>query len=370
MQRIGARTMALLLVLATLWGSAFLFIKIAVDSIPPGIAAIGRVFIALVIVAAVLGIMRRRLILPLACWKRLFPLGVFGTAIPFYLQNLAETRIPSAHAAMLMATAPIFTAVLAHFTTDEKLSGRVIAGFVTAFLGVTILVGPHALAAGSHVGLFHLLILAAAMSYAINLVLSRRIADISVDAMTLGSLAWGGLLLLILLSSGGTTQLPEPSMASTLSLVFLGTGSTAVAAFLTMYLVRHAGTQPVAMAVNLVPVIGMLLGAAVLGEYPGVSEFVAVTLILTGLLIVTRRQSPAGDPSATRERPARWRSQRKASVTMRSRSSSRGCQPSALRIAPASDTSAGGSPARRGPSRISRGAPFARSTAASTSRTE
>ena len=111
----------LLCLLALVWGSSFVFIKIAIHDVPPLTLAISRMAIACAILLAIA--MARGQAWPRggALWARLVFLGVIGNSLPFFLISWGEQSTPSNLAAILMATVPIFVVVLAHFATLYRL---------------------------------------------------------------------------------------------------------------------------------------------------------------------------------------------------------------------------------------------------------
>ena len=135
----------MLLVLAAIWGSSFMFIKVAVEELPPGQVAFWRVFVGAVVLlpfaGAVLG------------WGRLgaqlrqyaFPLfivAIFNASIPFWLLAWSEKRLDSGLAAVLQASMPLFTALLAlRFFPGQRVTGIRLVGVMIGFLGVVLLVG-------------------------------------------------------------------------------------------------------------------------------------------------------------------------------------------------------------------------------------
>ena len=165
----------LLIALSILWGGSFFFGKIAVAEFPPLTVAFGRVAIA----AAVLVMLARAtgVALPasLAAWQPLAIMGLLNNAIPFSLILWGQTHIPSGLAAILNATTPLFTVLIAHVVTrDEKLTrGRAI-GLAIGFTGVVVMIGPDMLRElGGNIAA-QLACLLAAVSYSFAGIFGRR----------------------------------------------------------------------------------------------------------------------------------------------------------------------------------------------------
>jgi drug/metabolite transporter (DMT)-like permease len=143
----GLAEFALLVSLACVWGSSFLFIKIAVSN---GLSPLSLATLRIAIGAAILLALARgrgqawprgR-----AVWGRIFFLGLMGNPLPFFLIGWGEQFTTSQLAAILMATIPLLVAILAHvMTADEKLTRAKMAGVLLGFAGVVVLVGVDAL---------------------------------------------------------------------------------------------------------------------------------------------------------------------------------------------------------------------------------
>src|SRR4030095_6552559 len=142
----GAADFALLLILALTWGSSFLFIKQAVDTLPPLSLAVRRLAIGAGMLLAIARAKGQRMPRDLGLWGRMVFLGIIGNALPFFLIAWGEQFTPSNLAAILMATIPRFVIVLAHFFPhDEPLTLGKALGCLCGFAGVVALIGVDAL---------------------------------------------------------------------------------------------------------------------------------------------------------------------------------------------------------------------------------
>src|SRR3989442_15678622 len=126
--------------LGTIWGSSFLWIKIAVADIGPAMLGAIRLAIGALGLLGVMWLGR----LPFPRTRAYLPaylfMAVFNTAIPFVLIPWGETRIDSALAAILNATVPLFTIVIAHFwLSDERITSARLGGLLVGFAGVVLL---------------------------------------------------------------------------------------------------------------------------------------------------------------------------------------------------------------------------------------
>ena len=158
--------------LSVLWGGSFFFAKIAVGELPPLTVALGRVAIA----AALLVVLARATGVALPDrWRPFLVMGLLNNALPFSLIFWGQTHIPSGLAAILNATTPLFTVLVAHFATaDEKLTPARLAGVAAGFAGVVVMIGPDLLRELGADVVAQLACLAAAVSYAFAGVYGRR----------------------------------------------------------------------------------------------------------------------------------------------------------------------------------------------------
>jgi drug/metabolite transporter (DMT)-like permease len=133
----------LLVLLASLWGPSFLFIKVAVEEIPPMTMVLGRVAIGAVLLLILLRLQGSRLPKWGPVWKHIAIIALVHNAIPFVLFSWGEQYIDSALAAILNGTVPFFTIILAHhFTENDRITPVKIAGLMIGFGGMVLLALP------------------------------------------------------------------------------------------------------------------------------------------------------------------------------------------------------------------------------------
>lgn len=288
-QNPGWRDWALLLFLAALWGTAFLFIRLTLDSLPPAALSFSRLTLAAVMVT-IYAYWRGHRLPPLSDprWKSFALLGFFGNALPFFLIPLGQTQIPSALAGILLAVMPLSTVALAHFFAGEKMTGWKLTGFLIGFAGAIVLIGPAALAGiGGPTFLAQLAILAAALSYAINVILTRRAPATHPAVLAAGALIcssiWGAPF--------GLWQLAANEQPATLhgwaSLVWLAVGPTALATVLYVGLIARAGAGFMALVNYLVPIVALFTGLAI-GEAISWNAYLGLVIILAGIALARR----------------------------------------------------------------------------------
>jgi drug/metabolite transporter (DMT)-like permease len=284
--------------LALIWGSSFLFIRIGVEQVPPlqlvflrtGIAAAG-----LYLVVALRG---KRLPTDWRSLGDLLFLGTVNTVIPFALITWGETRIDSGLASVLQATAALFTLVVAHFAfADERITRRKLAGLLVGFLGVVVLAGRGTALGGAADVLGQLAIVAASFCYALGGTYSRRAIQNRLDplvvaagAMTVAAVITGLATFLAPVVGG-----PSPVDISALrgevlgALLALGVVNT-FGAYLIFYpLVAVLGAARTSMVTYVIPVVGLLLGALLLDEQVDLRLLLGALMILGGIGIVSLR---------------------------------------------------------------------------------
>jgi drug/metabolite transporter (DMT)-like permease len=280
----NARQFLILLVLGLIWGASFLFIKVAVVTIPPFTVAFGRTALAALILYVVL----RYRGLKLGSWGHLWGaflvLGLFNGAIPYTLITWAEIHIDSGLAAILNALMPLFTVLLAHFfTRDEKLNWMKVIGIFLGFLGILALIGPAVLKGlGTHV-IGQLAVVGAALCYAMAAIYGRRLKEIPPLVSATGQLIGAALLTLPLSFIIDKPWQLSVTLLSLGALACLSLLGTALAYILYYYLLARIGATNVSLVTYLLPITGVFWGALLLGERLHWSAFLALVLILAGI---------------------------------------------------------------------------------------
>ncbi|WP_374381197.1 DMT family transporter [Dongia sp.] len=292
----GATEFAMLLLLGLVWGSSFLFIKIAVSNgMPPLTLATLRILMAAVVLITVAKLRGQTFPARVAgpdrpggpgLWLRLVLLGIIGNSLPFFLIGWGEQFTTSQLAAILMATIPLLVLVLAHVMThDEKLSLPKIAGVLFGFTGVVTLVGVDALQGLGAQVIGQLAIIGGCLSYSLYGVNARRLPQMGAE-MTVGLiLALGFLSILpVWLIIDRPWELAWNGNA-VFALCWLGLLSTAFGNWFFFTLMRRSGASFASTNNFLVPVMGLGWGYFGYDEVPGLNALVALILILVGLAL-------------------------------------------------------------------------------------
>lgn len=285
----GRREWLVLITLALLWSSSFMMIKVGIQSIGPLSLATGRLLIGAAALAIVAAWRQDPWPKEGRDWLGALAVGLFGNALPFSLINWGEIRVDSGLAAILIGAMPIGVVLLAHFLThDEPMTRRRMAGVLTGFSGLVVLVGWDALSGLGAAAWAQIAILGAAMSYAVTTVIVRRFVRSRGCGMAAAATLCGTLLLMPLTLWLEPLGSASPSVESLLAMLGLGLLPTALATMLYFNVLGRIGANVFAQVNYVVPLLGVGWGVLLLGEQPGLQEAIALGLILSGVLIVNR----------------------------------------------------------------------------------
>ncbi|MFE1602376.1 DMT family transporter [Methylobacterium sp. ID0610] len=294
----------LLVGLSVLWGGSFFFNRVALQALPPLTLVTLRVGLAALLLTLVVRGQGGRLPRDRRIWAAFLGMRLLNNAVPFSLIVWGQTHIASGLAAILNATTPLWTVIVAHgLTTDERMTGRRLAGVLIGLCGVAVMVGPAVLGGLGTDGLAQGAILAAAMSYAVAGVFGRRFARMGVPPLVTaaGQVTASSLLLapLALALDRPWTLMPPglPVWGAVLGLAAL---STALAYVLFFRLLASAGATNLALVTFLIPVWAIILGALVLGEHLDPRHSAGMGLVAAGLAAIDGRLL-----DRLRRRPAR-----------------------------------------------------------------
>jgi drug/metabolite transporter (DMT)-like permease len=289
-------------VLALLWGSTFLWIKLALTALSPVQLTLARCVLgALTLVALCFG-MGQRLPGERRIWGHLFVAAFFCNALPFSLFSIGEQTVDSGVAGVLNATTPLWTLLVGvAIGTERGIRPIRLGGLLLGFGGVVLISAPwqHA----ESVGWGSLAIVAAAASYAVGFAYMGRhltgkgTPTISLSAAQLiAASAWAALTL----PAGGLEPV-HISQQGLIAVVVLGIFATGITFHLTFRIIADEGATNAATVGYLLPVVSVVLGAIVLDEEFSVRVAVGMLVVLVGVGM-TRRQKPAiGTPQVAKE---------------------------------------------------------------------
>jgi drug/metabolite transporter (DMT)-like permease len=280
--------LALLLILGTLWGSSYLFIKVTVTEVPPLTLVAGRLALSAIILWLLLRVLGRSMPRSRSLWGTYAVMGFFSGTLPYVLISWGEQYIPSSLAALLQATMPIFTVILAYFlANDERMTWRRALGVAIGFAGVGILMLPD-LRRGLQANLMgQLAVVASSLSYAWAAIFARKhLHGQSPLISTTGQVTAGALFTLplsLLIDQPFHLSPSLPALAGWLGLIILGT----VVAYIIYYeLLERTSATFVSTVTYIIPINGFILGSLILSEPLTIPLLGTSTLILLGVLLV------------------------------------------------------------------------------------
>jgi len=290
--------------LALIWGSSFLFIRIGVEQLSTFQLVFIRTAIAAVGLNLVAFLRGTRLPADRKTIRDLLILGVVNTVFPFSLITWGEKTIDSGLAAVLQATAALFTMVVAHFVfVDERITWRTLGGLVFGFTGVVVLAtrsaGVNAIPADARLHLLgQLAIVAASFCYALGGAYSRKAIQrrlepivaaagaMTVTAFVTGIAAYGAPLF----GGAAPAALNQLSPRVLFAILMLGVLNTFVAYLIFYSIIEALGAARASMVTYVIPAVGLTLGALFLGESVDVRLLTGAAMIVgsIGICSATR----------------------------------------------------------------------------------
>ncbi len=290
-QFMGPTEWAMLIVLSAIWGGSFYFFAVIIKELPVFTIVFFRVFLASVALWAFLLLTRQAVSITSTMWKNFFLMGIFNNVIPFCLIVWGETKVAPGLAAVLNATTPFFSVIVAHLSTqNEKLTWNRMAGALVGLSGVAALVGMDAIKNLGSDLIFQLAIVGASISYGISTIFGRRLAGIPPLVSSASQTAASSLMLLpLMLMIDQPQHLNMPSTNVLFSLITLALLCTAAAYVIFFNIVKRAGMTNVTLVTFLVPVSAMMLGALFLNEQISTRHFLGMAVIGVGLALIDGR---------------------------------------------------------------------------------
>ena len=281
--------------LTLIWGTSFLWIKIAVREIDPLSLVAFRLVFGLAGLAVFFPIRKPPIPRERRVWISLAALGLLSSAIPWVAISWAETTIDSALASVLNVTVPLFTIVIAHFFLhDDRITSERVMGLLLGFAGVVVLTqrpggtaGPSVSGVGGFIGKAAMLL--ATLSYALGSVHARRNLR-GVDALVQAFFSMVFSLVIVVAVAAAGKGIAIPARTDTwVALAWLGVLGAGVAS-LVFYVLLHAiGPTRASLVTYTIPVVGVTLGVLVLNEVLDWHLAVGLLLIVAGVWAVNRR---------------------------------------------------------------------------------
>ena len=288
--------------LALIWGSGFLWIKLGIRGLSPVEVTLARLVLGSAVLLIVVAIQRGSLPRAPMVWMHIAVAALFGNAAPYLLFAVGEQHVASATAGMLNATTPLWTVAIALGTRHQRaITARQAAGLMIGFAGAVLIFSPWQTAAGlASVGTVESL--AAAASYAVGFVyMDRFLARRGIGPVVLSACQLGAASVLLAIALGITgAPAPELDASVVASILILGLIGTGVAYVLNYQIIASEGATIAATVTYLLPVVAVVLGVLVLGESVTIADLAGIALVLAGVAL-TRRRATA---KAAAARPA------------------------------------------------------------------
>jgi len=277
--------------LSMLWGGSFFFSKVALSELQPFTVVLVRVSIAAIALNSIVRATGHRMPSSPRMRAELLVMGLLNNLIPFSLIFWGQTHISSSLAAILNATTPVWTVLLAHFlTVDERLTPNRLGGVLFGLIGVAIMIGLDALQ-GLGTNVFaQLAVIGAAISYALAGIYGKRFKGTPPVVTAAGQLTGTTLMMIpITLFVDRPWLLPMPDLSVWAALLGLALLSTALAYVVYFRLLSSVGATNLLLVTFLIPASAILLGMLVLGEHLDLRHFAGMGLIGLGLMAIDGR---------------------------------------------------------------------------------
>ncbi|MEH6496919.1 MAG: EamA family transporter [Pseudomonas marincola] len=281
-----------LLALSLMWSSSFLFIKFAVETIPPLSVAAGRLLIGALILYIFMKIKGIDLPRDGRSWLFFVGIGLIGNVIPFSLISWAELTVDSSIASILIGSLPLFSFVLGHFvTSDEKLTPDRTLGVIVGFTGIIILIGPDAILSMGDSVLGQFAIILGGAGYVVASFMARSMPKMEPRARAAGVLITASLISVPIALVVEQPWTIDPTAISLGALVVLGVFPTAIATLLLFFVIMRVGATFVALNNYLNPALGVIWGYVFVNEIPSVQTYSGLILILAGMVFTQLKLS-------------------------------------------------------------------------------
>lgn len=300
-----------ILILYVVWGSTYLGIRIAVETIPPFFLAAVRFLIAGTVMLGVIAVVRRgRLSLPSGReWRDAFIVGSALMGGGMGMVAWGEQTVPSGIAGVLIAMMPVWVAVFGRVFLGERLPGIAIVGIATGMLGVVLLIGQSVAIDRSLDPAGVLALLVSPMCWAAGSLYSTNRARLHGDPfVTTGMQMLAGSLVLVL-ASIVTGELAgfSPAAVSTdsiIAFIYLTVIGSLVAFTAFAWVLRHAPLPLIATYAFVNPVIAVILGWFILNEAVTPIQLVAGGVIVVGVALIILARSRMATPARVRSATA------------------------------------------------------------------
>ena len=278
----------ILVLLSLIWASAFFNNKIATYSYGPITIAFLRIFFGMIPVLLLCFYKKIKIEVFSKDWKWFAAIGVINLVIPFFLIAYGVQKVQSNLAAILMSTTPISATILAHLFIDkEKINLVKILGIILGFLGIVYLFSENLLINDEN--LFSaLMILVGSTFYVIGGILTLKISHKKNENVTASILIWGTIFVCPISLIIEQPWNLNPSLESTLSLIYLGVFPTGIAWLLRFMILKRNGLVFQSQVAYLIPIFGVILGYLFLNELVTSKILISLFIVILGIYFVKK----------------------------------------------------------------------------------
>tara|TARA_B100001758_G_scaffold198999_1_gene177335 strand:+ start:40 stop:933 length:894 start_codon:yes stop_codon:yes gene_type:complete len=278
----------LLTVLALIWASAFFNIKIATYSYGPVTIAFLRILFGSIPVVLLCLYKKIKIEAFSKDWYWFAAIGLINLVIPFFLIAYGVQSVQSNLAAILMASTPLSATVLAHiFTENEKINLTKVVGVLVGFSGIVFLFSDNILINESNF-LSAILILIGSSFYVIGGLLTIKISNKKNENVTASILIWATIFLIPITAYTEQPWNLNPSLNSTISVIYLGIFATGLAWLLRFKILINNGLVFQSQVAYLIPIFGIILGYIFLKELITPKVLIAVVAVIIGIYLVKK----------------------------------------------------------------------------------
>ncbi|HEY8758600.1 MAG TPA: EamA family transporter [Candidatus Limnocylindria bacterium] len=280
---------------ALIWGTTFLAIRVGNETTPPVWAATIRLVLASVVLFGITGAFRMplprgRALRGAALW------GLFNLGINFSLLYIGETTVPSGISAVLFATVPLTTALLAAAFHVEPLVTRKLIAAIVAIGGVAIIFAGELGVSVPFAGLLTVFVGASAAALA-NVLLKQAPKQQVIPLNAIGT-AVGAVVCLVVSTALGESHTIPATMSVWLPILYLTVAGSLGAFVLYSWLVTHWSVSNASLLGVTVPIIAVIVGGLVKGEQPAALTYVGAAVVISAILIALRAPHPRALPAS------------------------------------------------------------------------
>ena len=285
MREANSFDLSLLILLAIIWGSAFFNIKIATYSYEPITLALVRVIFASIPLILLCRFKKIKIEAFDDNWKLYVLIGLCNISIPFVLIAIGTSMINSYLAAILMSTTPLSGSILAHFfLKDERLSVPKSLGVLIGFSGIILLFFDKVII-NSENYLYALITILGSTFYCIGGLLTLKLKNKKNENVTTSTTLWSVIFLLPFSLIFETPWKANPTLASTISLLYLGVVATGFAWLIRFRILTVNGLVFQTQVAYLIPIFGIFFGYFLMNEIITWRVLVSLVIILSGIYI-------------------------------------------------------------------------------------